>query len=82
MEQTQKMVDTIVKGIQEKKGKNITVADLRGIDGAIDAAQVGHGDVLTFLFLYTFYDGINHFLSLFHSVSFRFIMSSYFYCLF
>lgn len=37
MEQTQKMVDTIVKGIQEKKGKNITVADLRGIDGAIAA---------------------------------------------
>lgn len=30
-----KLVDTIIKGIQEKKGQDITVVDLRGIDGAI-----------------------------------------------
>ena len=29
------MVDTITKGIQEKKGQRIVVADLQGIDGAI-----------------------------------------------
>ena len=29
------LVDSIVKGIQEKKGQDITVVDLRGIDGAI-----------------------------------------------
>ena len=31
----EKLVDTIIKGIQEKKGQDITVVDLRGIDGAI-----------------------------------------------
>ncbi|MCR5130640.1 MAG: ribosome silencing factor [Prevotella sp.] len=31
----EQLVDTIVKGIQEKKGQDITVIDLRGIDGAI-----------------------------------------------
>ena len=35
MEQTRKLVDTIVKGIQEKKGSGIVVADLDGIDGTI-----------------------------------------------
>lgn len=35
MEQTKKLVDTIVKGIQEKKGTGIVVADLDGIDGTI-----------------------------------------------
>ena len=30
----EKLVDTIIKGIQEKKGQDITVVDLRGIDGA------------------------------------------------
>ena len=35
MEQTKKLVESIVKGIQEKKGTNIVVADLRGIDGTI-----------------------------------------------
>lgn len=35
MEQTRQLVDTIVKGIQEKKGFNITVADMAGIEGAI-----------------------------------------------
>jgi len=35
MEQTRVLVDTIVKGIQEKKGKGIVVADLEGIDGTI-----------------------------------------------
>lgn len=31
----EELVDTIVKGIQEKKGKGIVVADLEGIDGTI-----------------------------------------------
>ena len=35
MEQTQQLVETIKKGIQEKKGSNIVVADMNGIDGAI-----------------------------------------------
>ena len=35
MEQTRQLVDTITKGIQEKKGTNIVVADLNGIDGTI-----------------------------------------------
>ena len=35
MEQTTQLVETIKKGIQEKKGKGIVVADLQGIDGAI-----------------------------------------------
>ena len=35
MEQTSRLVDTITKGIQEKKGQRIVVADLQGIDGAI-----------------------------------------------
>ena len=33
METKDKLVDAIVKGIQEKKGQNITIADLRGLDG-------------------------------------------------
>lgn len=35
MEQTRQLVDAIVKGIQEKKGFNIVVADMAGIEGAI-----------------------------------------------
>lgn len=35
MEQTKQLVDTITKGIQEKKGQHIVVADLQGIEGAI-----------------------------------------------
>ncbi|KGI60127.1 iojap-like protein [Prevotella sp. DNF00663] len=35
MEETTKLVETITKGIQEKKGENITIVDLKGIDGAI-----------------------------------------------
>lgn len=35
MEQTEKLVETITKGIQEKKGSNITIADLSGIEGSI-----------------------------------------------
>ena len=35
METKNKLVDAIVKGIQEKKGQDITIADLRGIDGSI-----------------------------------------------
>ena len=35
MEQTTQLVETITKGIQEKKGRRIVVADLQGIDGVI-----------------------------------------------
>ena len=35
MEQVENLVETITKGIQEKKGSNITIADLGEIDGAI-----------------------------------------------
>ena len=35
MEQTAQLVKTITKGIQEKKGHQIVVADLRQIEGAI-----------------------------------------------
>ena len=35
MEQQTQLVETIIKGIQEKKGQRIVVADLQGIDGAI-----------------------------------------------
>lgn len=35
MEQTEQLVKTIVEGIQEKKGGNIVIADMNGIDGAI-----------------------------------------------
>ena len=35
MEQTKKLVETIIEGIQEKKGSQIVVADLSGIDGTI-----------------------------------------------
>ena len=35
MEESKKLIDTIVKGIQEKKGQDITVIDLQKIEGAI-----------------------------------------------
>ena len=35
MESTRLLVETITKGIQEKKGRGIVVADLSGIDGTI-----------------------------------------------
>ena len=35
MTETRQLVDTITKGIQEKKGQRIVVADLANIDGAI-----------------------------------------------
>jgi len=35
MEQTKTLLETIIKGIQEKKGSQIVVADLTGIDGVI-----------------------------------------------
>lgn len=35
MEQVEKLVETITEGIQEKKGSNITIADLSGIEGSI-----------------------------------------------
>lgn len=35
MEQVQQLVNTITKGIQEKKGQDITIIDLKNIEGAI-----------------------------------------------
>ena len=35
MEQTERLIQTIIEGIQEKKGTGIVVADLSGIDGTI-----------------------------------------------
>ncbi|MBQ9533172.1 MAG: ribosome silencing factor [Prevotella sp.] len=35
MTTNKQLVDTIIKGIQEKKGQRISVIDLRNIDGAI-----------------------------------------------
>ena len=35
MEQIKHLADAIVKGIQEKKGSNISIVDMEGIDGAI-----------------------------------------------
>lgn len=35
MEQTRRLVESITKGIQEKKGSDIIVADLSNIEGAI-----------------------------------------------
>lgn len=35
MEQIKTLVDTIVEGIQEKKGAGVTVLDLSGIEGSI-----------------------------------------------
>ena len=35
MEQTTRLVEAITKGIQEKKGSQVVVADLSGIDGTI-----------------------------------------------
>ena len=35
MEETKKLVETIIEGIEEKKGSDIVVADLSGIEGTI-----------------------------------------------
>ena len=35
MNTAKQLVETIIKGIQEKKGENITVADLTHLDGAV-----------------------------------------------
>ena len=35
MKQTDILIENIIKGIQEKKGSHIVVADLSGLDGAI-----------------------------------------------
>ena len=35
MDETKNLLDTIVEGIQDKKGANITIADLEGLDGTI-----------------------------------------------
>ena len=40
MEQTEKLIETIIEGIQEKKGSNIVVIDLSGVDGSICRAFV------------------------------------------
>lgn len=39
-EETRKLIDVIIEGIQEKKGRDITVVDLSAIDGAICKAFV------------------------------------------
>ncbi|MBQ7451926.1 MAG: ribosome silencing factor [Prevotella sp.] len=39
-ENIQKLVDTIVNGIQEKKGHNISVIDMQGMEGVICQAFV------------------------------------------
>ena len=46
MEQVKKLVETITKGIQEKKGSNITIADLSGIvtDSVEETARVDAGE--------------------------------------
>ena len=35
MNTTERLVDSIIKGIQDKKGRGIVVADVSGIDGTI-----------------------------------------------
>lgn len=35
MEEKNRLLDDIINGIQEKKGKNITIIDLKGISGVI-----------------------------------------------
>ncbi|MGV8962918.1 MAG: ribosome silencing factor [Candidatus Saccharimonadaceae bacterium] len=35
MEENKELLDSIVSGIQEKKGKNITTIELKGISGAV-----------------------------------------------
>ena len=35
MKKTEKLVETIIKGVQEKKGEEIVVINLTGIEGAI-----------------------------------------------
>ena len=35
MDETKILIDTIVEGIQEKKGRGITIINLEGIEGAI-----------------------------------------------
>lgn len=40
MEQTEKLIETIIEGIQEKKGSNIVVIDLSGVEGSICRAFV------------------------------------------
>ena len=39
-EDVKKLVDTAVKGIKEKKGKNICIIDMEGMDGVIAQAFV------------------------------------------
>jgi ribosome-associated protein len=48
MDQTEELVKTIIRGLQEKKGKNIVTVDLSGIPGAICQYMViGEGNTTT-----------------------------------
>ena len=40
MDNTELLIDKIVKGIQEKKGRSITIVDMRGLDDTICKAFV------------------------------------------
>ena len=45
MKENRQLLDSIISGIQEKKGKNITTIDLRGIPGVIcDYFVICEGD--------------------------------------
>ena len=46
MNNTEKLVKAIVEGIQEKKGHNITIVDLRNIDDTITQFLVICGGIL------------------------------------
>lgn len=48
MEQTKELVKSIIKGLQEKKGKNIVTVDLTEISGAIcEYMVIGEGNTTT-----------------------------------
>jgi ribosome-associated protein len=48
MNQTAELVETVIKGLQEKKGKNIVTVDLTGLSGAICQYMViGEGNTPT-----------------------------------
>ena len=48
MNQTKELVKTIIKGLQEKKGKNIVTVDLTKIPGAIcEYMVIGEGNTTT-----------------------------------
>jgi len=48
MDQTKELVNTIIKGLQEKKGKNIVTVDLTNLSGAIcDYMVISEGNTPT-----------------------------------